>query len=387
MESFFSSSGPRRLSMVALIGSAIALLGTGRAMSATFTVCQSGCQYSTIPAALAVAGDGDTIAIGPGTYAGGFTITASVRLVGAGENVTTISGGGSVVTVGRGAAAEIRQVTISGGHGTAFGGGIFNGGSLSLGNSTVRGNVAGFEEFPGEGGGIFNDVGAQVTLTHSTIISNGAPEGAGIRNLGTMVIGNSTVARNVAGSTSAGSQSSFGAGISNSGILRVTNTGLIENEASDGIVGGCGIVNHFGAAARLVNSPIRGNACSTPVIAAIGGGLMNAGDMTLINSPVTSNIADTPAGRAAGGGIDNVGTLTLTNSPVTSNTASAGDGFATGGGISNAGSLRLVNSPVRANAAIGRDAVGGGIYNIFPQLLRLIHSPVLGNEPDDCVGC
>lgn len=72
----------------------VALLGAGRASAATLTVCPSGCAFSQIAPALAAAGNGDTIAIGAGSYAGGFTIAKNVRLVGAGAGVTTINGGG-----------------------------------------------------------------------------------------------------------------------------------------------------------------------------------------------------------------------------------------------------------------------------------------------------
>jgi hypothetical protein len=58
----------------------------------------SGC-YSTIQAAVNAAHDGDRIAIGPGTYAGGITVDVSVLLAGVGP-ATRISGGGPVVTIG-----------------------------------------------------------------------------------------------------------------------------------------------------------------------------------------------------------------------------------------------------------------------------------------------
>lgn len=51
------------------------------------TLCvgaKTGC-FPTIQAALAAADDGDTLAISPGTFAGGLTIEKSVQLVGAGR--------------------------------------------------------------------------------------------------------------------------------------------------------------------------------------------------------------------------------------------------------------------------------------------------------------
>jgi pectin methylesterase-like acyl-CoA thioesterase len=58
-----------------------------------------GC-FSTLQAAIDAAHDGDTIHIASGTFAGGVTLTNSVRLVGAGAGSTTIRGGDSVLTIG-----------------------------------------------------------------------------------------------------------------------------------------------------------------------------------------------------------------------------------------------------------------------------------------------
>jgi nitrous oxidase accessory protein NosD len=79
----------------------------------------SRCQ-ATLQAALDAARDGDTIRLGPGTFAGGVTIDRSVTLIGAGAGRTVIRGGGPVITVGvLDAPSEptvtIRDVTITGG--------------------------------------------------------------------------------------------------------------------------------------------------------------------------------------------------------------------------------------------------------------------------------
>src|SRR5262249_61026192 len=62
----------------------------------------SGC-YATIQAAVNAAHDGDRIAIGPGTYAGGITVDVSVQLAGAGP-ATRISRGGPAGTLRSGTA-------------------------------------------------------------------------------------------------------------------------------------------------------------------------------------------------------------------------------------------------------------------------------------------
>jgi hypothetical protein len=98
----------------------LSLAGAGAASAATLKVCPSGCRFSQIGPAVAAAGNGDTIRIGPGTYRGGIRVDVSVRLVGAGPQATIIRGGGHVLTIGAiGAPSEptvsITGVTITGG--------------------------------------------------------------------------------------------------------------------------------------------------------------------------------------------------------------------------------------------------------------------------------
>ncbi len=68
----------------------------------------------------------------------------------------------------------------------SLGGGIFNGGAMTIINSTLSGNNA-----VNSGGGIFND-GGTITITNTTIVGNSAPAGGGgIANAGTVYLGNS----------------------------------------------------------------------------------------------------------------------------------------------------------------------------------------------------
>lgn len=411
-----------RLSLLVLLLVVVALLGAGGAPAATLTVCTSGCQYATIAGALAAASNGDTIAVGPGTYSGGFTIDVSVRLVGAGQHVTRISGGDSVITIGSAATVTISRVTISNGQATQFGGGIDNEGTLTLRMSTLSGNVAG-GFFPGEGGGIFNDAG-RLTLAHSTVTDNVATEGGGIRNLaGTVVVINSRISGNSAAGGALPNPNGLGGGIANAGTIILIHSAVLRNTAVGDAAAGGGILNELGGVATLTNSRVEGNTAFSPIIIASGGGISNGGSMRLVNTPVMANNVSCN-GPALGGGIDNGGALTLinspltansatafgseglgggifnssggevrlTNSPVTSNRVSAPEGVpipAKGGGIFNEGSLRLANSPVTANSAISPsgEADGGGIFNFPPGTVTLINSPVTGNQPDDCVGC
>ena len=92
--------------------------------------------------------------------------------------------------------AAIEGLTIKNGlaPGTpSIGGGIYNGGTLSLTNSTVSGNHAG-----AAGGGILNAGTGTLTLTNSTVSGNHANNGGGIWNGGDVTLVNTIVAGNSA---------------------------------------------------------------------------------------------------------------------------------------------------------------------------------------------
>jgi hypothetical protein len=174
----------------------------------------SGC-YMTVQAAVDAARDGDTVRIGRGTFAGGVRIQASIHLAGAGANLTTIRGGGPVLTIGTFGAATEPSVSISGVEVT---GGVTHSSAQSeavVGKAGVLALGGGIEVPPGHG---FSD-GATVTIQDSVITRNtvapsasvhsGLPcgsacpfalaGGGGIDNWGRMTLINVVVSDNVAG--------------------------------------------------------------------------------------------------------------------------------------------------------------------------------------------
>jgi nitrous oxidase accessory protein NosD len=171
MRHFLHLDGVARMVLLTAAATALLLLGAGPASAATLNVCPSGCPYTQIATALAAATDGDTIAIAPGTYAGGFTIEVSVKLAGAGAGRTTISGGGPVVTIGEfGASTEptvsIDGVTITGGVTRSSWAAAFVGdGVIALGGGV---EIPPNADFIG---------GATVTITNS-VISNSSVDPA-----------------------------------------------------------------------------------------------------------------------------------------------------------------------------------------------------------------
>ncbi len=68
------------------------------------------------------------------------------------------------------------------------GGGLSNAGKAKVKSSTLSGNSAAIE-----GGGIFNDARASLTLSGSAVTGNGAPVGADLYNLGHLTLHNSTI--------------------------------------------------------------------------------------------------------------------------------------------------------------------------------------------------
>jgi hypothetical protein len=146
--------------------------------------------------------------------------------------------------------------------------------------------------------------------------------------------------------------------IDNEGVLKLSNSTISDNMATDPTSsGGGGIYNH--GTLTLTNSAVSGNT------ALLGGGIANDGTLTLINSTVSGNTA-----IANGGGINNFGPLMLTNSTVSGNTGG------NGGGIENGDMLTLTNSTVSGNTAQDN---GGGIDNT-DGVLTLTNSTVSGNS-------
>ncbi len=268
------------------------------------------------------------------------------------ENLTVDGADDHRVLLVAGTTVELRGVTVTHGAGDGRanpGGGIYNGGTLTLTNSAVSGNAA------ADGAGISNGYQATLTLTNSTVSGNTADDdGGGIYNTGTLTLTNSTVSGNTASS---------GGGIYNIGTLTLTNSTVSGNTASSG----GGIYNsgdgfYFEGKVVLSHSTVSNNAASA------GGGVYNRflATLSLTNSAVSGNSA------GWGGGISNGGTLALTNCTLSGNSA---DYY--GGGIYNEGTLTLTNCTLSGNSA---GYYGGGIYNWYGATLTLTNSTLSGNS-------
>jgi hypothetical protein len=191
------------------------------------------------------AGNGDTVNFAPGLH--GATITLggtaflnkNITIDGAGSGITVDGNGLRVFQLDPGAFVHINGLTITGGVAPFpgfVGGGIYNGGFLSLENSTVTGNTGG-------GAGIYNALGGTMFMSGDTVNNNsaGAGSGGGISNVGALEIVNCTIAHNTA---------NLGGGIANIGHLDVVNSTVADNTVTGAGADGGGIYS-FGAGSHL----------------------------------------------------------------------------------------------------------------------------------------
>jgi predicted outer membrane repeat protein len=250
------------------------------------------------------------------------------------------------------------------------GGGLYNhGGTMTITSSRVTGNSA-FES----GGGITNyystaDVQSVVTISKTDISGNKSlysAGGAGIDNLGTLTLKDSTVTGNVG---------SYGGGIYNGfyGTATLKNVVLTGNNAYEGgaidsfgalTLTGCqlsantaieqgGAIQAFGVSTTITNSDFSNNSADggnpdNPT--GWGGGLEASGEILIRNCSFTGNAAGHGGAIVFGGG-----NLTVARTTLSDNTAMNG-----GAMYVNGGTTALISSKLAGNAAI---ADGSGTFN------------------------
>ena len=336
-------------------------------------------------AALAAAAAGQTLVI-TGTCIGDYVVTKPVTLK-KGATAATLKGFGSrtlKVTASPGGVVKLIGLKITGGvafdcpaySGYACGAGLYNLGKVSLSHVTVTGNKASSNGLGGDGGGIFNALGAVMAIDASTISGNTANGPAtslgayagGISNEGTMTISRSKITGNVADAGASGP--SEGGGIYNyGGTLTITSTTISGDRASHDAVPhgsalqssyGGGISDEAGGTLTITNSTISGNVARASATAEGGGLLDFSGSAGLTNVTLSGNQAvltgTVAGGTVQGGGISQLGTsdLRLTAVTVTLNTVSDQTGAASqksGGGIQSAGAPRTKSSIIAGNTA------------------------------------
>src|SRR3569623_1034871 len=309
---------------------------------------------------------------------GDLDINSNLTISGAGRDVTVINGGiaqDRVFHILNGVVA-MSDLTIKNGYvRDSVGGGIYlASGTLTLNNVAVTNNTAANPHGVtdgGNGGGIYNTTVGTLIISNSIINGNVSDTnqkgigGGGIFNAGALRIEDSTIDSNQA----TNSASAGGGGIQHQGgtgqdpnvaKVIITNTTISRNSA---VVGG-GIRNLFGT----VN--IEGGTISNNTGTTSGGGIENSGG-GLIVGHIT--IRDNHANNT-GGGIANFAALDLAHSLVYNNDVSV-NGIGQGGGIYNSGqgALNLLNTTVTNNTGLE----GGGIYN--HRAINITNSTIYNN--------
>lgn len=260
-------------------------------------------------------------------------IPNNVALRGGGRITLNAQNASRVARVEDGAAVTLDGLTFTGGN-AVQGGGIYNGGHLTLTNSTVTGNTT-----PTEAGGIFNANNSSLAMTRSRVVSNTAPidnggGGGGMysQNNATVTIDSSTIADNSTGGA--------GGGVFFEGPATLTITSsTISGNTSAGIGGG---IYHPGDRANLsvANCTIVQNSASS------GGGVYANG--VFANSTIAYNHAS-----FAGGGLQIPAGNSILASTIVSNNmvnGSPGDIF---GSVSTGESY---------NNLIGDGGTAGGLF-------------------------
>ena len=278
------------------------------------------CPADDLQAAINAAPIGATLLV-DGTCTGSFSISKDLALSGP----AVLSGGGISMPLGVGPAATVvlNDLTIQDGIGIdSFGGGLWNGGQLTLNRSTVTNNHA------SSVGGIFNT--GQLTLNRSTVSHNSSTngDGGGIFNC-------------------AASLHAYGLCTGAPGRLTLNESIVSDNVAGSG--DGGGILNDGQAVLTLNRSTVSGNTSGHN-----GGGINNNGTATLNQSTVSNNSSTGGVTFwSGGGGICNTGPTTLNDSIVRANHAAW-----LAGGIFAEGPMTINTSVVTGNSA---GASGGGM--------------------------
>ena len=319
----------------------------------------------------------DSLIIDASGLTGGLTIDASGsdpmpdENYGDGSRIFNIDDGNSLTDIH----VELVGLTLTGGDVGVWdkGGAIRSEEYLSVINSTITGNSAGY----GGGGGIW--AGNELHISGSTISGNtirtlvglffngyDGGDGGGIWSGSSLTIAGSTIFGNAAGDGGPafykgdGGDGGDGGGIWATGSLSIIDTTISNNRAGNGGGGGGDGGYHgkdgTGGGIRFVDGTfsLTGSTISQNSTNGRGGGISTSGGS---NASVTSSTIFGNSSGDPGGGIHmGAGVLAITASTVQGNSTEEH-----GGGIySDEGDLTIIASVFHDNSAGGG---GGGIYN------------------------
>ena len=154
----------------------------------TITVCASGCDYTSINAAISAASNGDVIQLAAETYFEGAqidTLGKAITLRGVlgktGPPASVLDGAGShrvlICQSGETSATVFQDLVIQNGYYSVGGGMFISSSNPTLTNCTFTNNSA-----ISGGGGMYNEDFSSPTLSNCTFTENSARYGGGMRN-------------------------------------------------------------------------------------------------------------------------------------------------------------------------------------------------------------
>ena len=305
--------------------------------------------------AIASASAGDTINFsvrGAITLSSGaLSIRKNLTISGPGASNLAIGGNNSrVFTIADFGTATvvISALTIRNGRTDDSGGGIFNGGNLTLTDSVVSGNYA-----PNTGGGIYNGNSGTLTLSNRIVSGNSAGVfGGGISTESGSLL-------TLTGATVSGNSASVGGGINNhDGTLTLTNSTVSDNSALGAYGGtGGGIYNGgLGGTVMITNSTVSGNSAFYN-----GGGIYQVfGALTVVNSTISGNSATGICGGCSGGG----GIYNAQATAVVRNSTLSGNTSYLGGSI-----ISLYGTTTLKNSILAKGSSGTNCYTYFSNAI------------------
>ena len=283
--------------------------------SETVTVCQSGCDFSSIQAAIDAVLDEDTVSVGPGAYRENIDFKGKAITVRAthGANRTVIDGGCAASAVrfatGETRASVLRGFSVENGC-AEFGGGIFmNAASPTVQDCTIIDNRADF------GGGMYMVNGSNPAISNSVVRGNQAENG------GAGVAFFSGSDADIAGGSVQGNVSETDGG----GLYLMDSSPVldcVEIAGNSAMQNGGGLCATGSSAPSLDRCSIRENSARNR-----GGGsyATDTAAPEFVNTLVVGNAA-----RYEGGGFCALGspsTMRITNATVVGNAADFGGGL------------------------------------------------------------
>jgi RHS repeat-associated protein len=314
-----------------------------------------------------------TLSSGPLDLGQGGAGSGTITIDGAQQITVSGNNASRVIQVENGVSAALLGLTISGGNvGTSNnGGGIYSAGTLLLSNCTITGNTA------ASGAGIENDGsnshGATGILTVSNCVISwntstaSYGSGAGIDNLGTLSVNNSTFLGN-SDQFDGGAIYNYG-DFEGDGTATISNSTFSQNSAWYG-----GAILNYSGSLTITESTFSNN--KVAIGFGVGGaiGVFTAGTLMVSDSTFSGNYAN----QGGAIGLSDSGVATITNATFFGNGAYKGGAIA-----ATADTVNLSNCTISANYAIS-GGTGGGIYSTTMELFNTIVAGNItsGTDPD-----